>query len=883
MSKKPSHLRCEYLKHTLAVPSLCPRLSWVPPCDQTAWQVEVTQAGETVWDSGRVDSDQTFGIEYGGTPLEPLARYEWRVRVWDAAGQISDWSEPAFWGVGPEDAGWSWEPNGELVRQRGLNVAHWISMPLTDAWPENEPPPSPLLRREFTVTGQVARATLYVSALGLYEARLNGRRVGDQVLAPEWTDYHQKVQYQAYDVAALLRNGDNALGAILAPGWYAGRLGMAEWFAPTSISRGIYGRRLALIARLELEMIDGTRQTVTSNGDWRGTLDGPIRGADLLDGETYDARREIPGWDEPGFDDAGWQAAHAPKGPRLVPQSNEPIRITRELPGLEVTEPAPGVYVVDFGQNLVGWCRLRVSGQEEGQEIVLRHAEVLNPDGSVYLDNMRGARPVDRYICRGGDDDETFEPRFTYHGFRYVEITGLNGRPDLSDLTACVLHSAAPETGEFTCSDDMVNRIMQAIQWTQRGNLHSSPTDCPQRDERLGWMGDAQVFSQTAIFNMDMAAFFSKWTADIRDAQADDGRFPDIAPHPYNPNQCLSGNPGWADAGVIVPWNQYINYGDVRILEDQFDAARRYIDWSERSNPDLVWRNHAQLSPLWYGDWLNADTFANLPNIPEQGGEVPKEIYSTAFFARSCQLVANMADVLGRADESKHYGALAGRIRAAFNHAFVDTDGRIQGDTQAGYALALNFDLLPEALRASAAKHMVAALEPYGGAPSTGIQSTVRLMLELSRWGYHEEACAILLRREMPSWGYMVENGGTTIWERWDGWVEGRGFQNPGMNSFNHYAIGAVGEWVYRTLGGLNPDENAPGWKHFFIRPRPGVGLTSARTRYHSIRGLIRSDWNIADSGEFRLNVTIPPNTTATVELPDGTVHRSVGPGTHEW
>jgi alpha-L-rhamnosidase len=380
--------------------------------------------------------------------------------------------------------------------------------------------------------------------------------------------------------------------------------------------------------------------------------------------------------------------------------------------------------------------------------------------------------------------------------------------------------------------------------------------------------------------------------ADVRDAQAADGRLPDFAPHPYDPNQRFSGNPGWGDAGVIVPWNQYVNYGDERILADQFDAARRYIEWSLANNPDLIWRNAASLSPLWYGDWLNADTFANLPNIPKTGGEVSKEIYSTAFFARSTELTSRMAAVLGKDAEARDLAELAARIRAAFNAAFVDADGRIAGDTQAGYALALNFDLLPDPLRPAAARHMVAALEPYNGAPSTGIQSTVRLMLELSRWGYHDQAYAILLRREMPSWGYMVEHGGTTIWERWDGWVEGRGFQNPGMNSFNHYAIGAVGEWVYRVVGGLNPDEHAPGWKHFFVRPVPparrslgeggGGGPSHAATTYDSIRGAIRSAWRIRD-GQFELEIAVPPNTTATVELPDGTVHDQVTAGKHNF
>jgi alpha-L-rhamnosidase len=875
---RPSELRTEYLKNPLAVATKLPRLSWIPPFDQSAWQVVVSCDGQPTWDSGRVESSETSGIRYGGPALRAVSRYEWRVRAWSTAGAASDWSDLACWGTGPGGPGWEWETWDDRAPENDAPVSAWIALPLEADWQENAPPPSPLLRQEFRVEGEVKQAVLYVSALGLYEARLNGERVGDQVLAPEWTDYRQKVQYQAYDVTGQVVRGANAIGAILAPGWYAGRIGMAEDFANTS--RGLYGRRMALIARLDIQLAGGGRQVIVSNRDWRGTTAGPIRGADLLEGETVDARRELPGWDRPGFDPSAWSQVRALKGPRLVAQANEPIRITRRLPARTVSVSAPGVYVIDFGQNLVGWCSLRVRGAAAGQEIVLRHAEVLNSDGNVYLDNMRGARPVERYLCRGAET-ETFEPRFTYHGFRYVEIAGLPAAPAPADVTACVLHSDAPESGTFECSNDVVNRILRAIQWTQRGNLHSTPTDCPQRDERLGWMGDAQVFSQTAIFNMDMAAFFTKWMGDVRDAQAEDGRFPDFAPHPYNPNQRFSGNPGWGDAGIIIPWNVYLNYGDSGILAEQFDAAARYIDWSLRGNPDLIWRNASQLTPLWYGDWLNSDTFVNLADFPTSGGRVPKEIYSTAFFARSTELVARIAAILGKSAEAERYAQLAERIRAAFNAAFVDAEGRIQGDTQAGYALALNFDLLPEPLRPLAARHMLAALAPFGGAPSTGIQSTVRLMRELSRWGYSEQAYAILLRTEMPSWGYMVENGGTTIWERWDGWVKGRGFQDPGMNSFNHYAIGAVGEWLYRVAGGLNPDEAEPGWKHFFVRPVPGGGLTWAKTSYRSIHGLILSEWHLA-GGQMTLEVEVPPNTRATVVLPGG-LPQEVGSGNHQF
>ena len=871
-----THLRCEYLDNPMAVDTSQPRLSWTLQSAsavaddargkrQSAYQVVVTRDdGQTVWDSGKALSDESLRIRYAGAPLQAGEQYAWKVRVWDERDTPSEWSAPAAWTMGIWGPGWSHEPGQD--RPQPDSAAAWIGLPLAGSWNEEQSLPAAMLRQTFRLPGPVRRAVLYASALGLYELRLNGQRVGDHILAPEWTDYHQKAQYQGYDVAALLRPGDNALGALLGAGWYAGRIGMSETFA--GLWRGIYGRRLALIAQLRVELDNGQRVVISTGGDWKGTDRGPIRSADLLDGEIYDARQEMPGWDAPGFDDSAWERAAILKGPPLVAQPNEPVRVTRTLTPVALTEPLPGMYLFDLGQNMVGWARVVVQGAP-GTEICFRYGEALNPDGTLYRANLRGAPQVDTYICRGNPGGEVFEPHFTYHGFRYVEVTGRINRPAPQDLTGCVFHSGAPEVGQFECSSPLLNKIMDAIQWTQRANLHSTPTDCPQRDERLGWMGDAQVFSQTAMFNMDMAAFFTKWVRDIREAQAEDGRFPDVAPHPFDPNQRFSGNPGWADAGVMIPWLHYVNYGDRDLLEEHFEAARRYVDWIVSNNPDLLWRNAAQLTPLWYGDWLNADTFADLAGIPRKGGEVRKEIYSTAFLAHSAQLVGQMAAVLGRGQESTRYLALAKKIRAAFNRAFVSKEGGILGDTQAGYALALNFDLLPEKLRANAARRMVEALAPYDGSLSTGIQSTVRMMVELSRYGYHEQAYALMTRTTIPSWGYMVEHGGTTIWERWDGWAEGRGFQNPGMNSFNHYAIGAVGEWMYRVIGGLNPDPSAPGWKHFTLRPVPGGGLTWAQTTYHSIRGPIRCRWEQREDG-LLVDVDIPTNTSATLLVPAG-------------
>lgn len=719
--------------------------------------------------------------------------------------------------------------------------------------------PAALLRKSFQLGAAVRSATAYVTARGLYELRINGSRVGERLLAPEWTSYHKRVQYQAYDVTPLLRPGANAIGATLGAGWYTGRVGLMP-------RRYLYGTRPQLLLRLEAVLADGRTVAVVSDESWRLSTDGPVRSSDILDGEVYDARKEMPGWDAPGFDDSGWRQAAADQGlgeAELVWQPNEPIRVMKEIVPVRRTQPKPGVYVFDIGQNIVGWCSFRFNGPA-GATVTVRHAEMLNDDGTIYTANLRAAPQVDRFILRGGEP-QNFEPHFTYHGFRYVELTGLADPPAADAVTGRVFYSSAPDAGSFETSSEFVNQLMRNIVWTQRANMESVPTDCPQRDERLGWMGDIQAFSQTAIFNMDMAGFLTKWLQDVHDDQAADGRFPDFAPNPTGglPEPSFFGAPAWGDAGTVVPWRMYENYADRRIVEQHFEAARRWVDFIERNNPELLWNRERGND---YNDWLNGDTLI-LDRWPKTGGAVPKPVFATAFFAHSAELVSKMAAVLGRESESRRYRDLFERIKTAFNHAYVKADGGIEGDTQAGYALALNFNLLPEPLRAASARRMVDGFTRYEGHLSTGIQSTHRLMLELSRNGYVDEAYRLLNLRSFPSWGFMIENGATTIWERWDGYVKGRGFQNPGMNSFNHWAIGAVGEWMWRNIAGINPEEAAPGFKHFTIRPQPGGGLSWATCSYESIRGRIASAWRM-ENGTFTLKVTVPPNTTAEVYLP---------------
>ena len=850
-----SSLRCEYLINPLAVDTPEPRLSWQIESNsrgvsQSAYQIIVASNAAALasnkgdlWDTGKISSNQTIQIAYQGKPLASRARCFWKVRVWDQNGRASTWSNPAQWAMGlMHSADWS---------------AKWIG----DKLPSIDNVSATMLRREFKLTSRAKRAIVYASALGVYELHINGKRIGDHLLAPEFTDYHSRTQYQAYDVTAYLRPGANLIGAMLGDGWYAGGIGLAR--SVMKKPRNIYGDHPRLIAQLEIEAADAQIERIVTDESWKTSREGPIRSSDILDGEACDARREMPGWNSAGFDDKAWKPADVASNARitLVSQPNEPIRVTREIKPISLNEPKPGVYVFDLGQNMVGWCRLKAQGPA-GTKVTLRHAEMLSDDGMIYTDNLRAAKQTDVYNFRGGGV-ETFEPHFTYHGFRYVEVTGLKSKPQIDAITGRVFNSDMTETGRFESSDPTLNKLWQNILWTQRGNMLSIPTDCPQRDERLGWMGDIQIFVGTGIFNMNMAAFYTKWMRDVRDAQAEDGRFADFSPHPFGKDKVFTGVPGWGDAGIVVPWRLWQHYGDKRMLAENLESGKRWVEFIRSNNPNLLWKNKRGND---YGDWLNSDTLI-YEGFPNKGGQVPKEIFATMMFAYAADLVSRMAQVLGNSEEAKKYRQLFEEIKAAFNKAYVAEDGRIQGDTQAGYAIALHFDLLPEKLRPLAVKHMLEGIERYKGHMSTGFHSTYRMMLELTAAGHNEVAYKLINNHTFPSWGYSIENGATTIWERWDGYVKGRGFQNKGMNSFNHYAIGAVGEWMYRVIVGINHDDAHPAYEHFVIKPYPGGGLKWAKGSYDSIRGKIESSWSVA-AGKLKLDVRIPANTTATVFVP---------------
>lgn len=855
----PAGLRCAHLDNPLGIAQDRVRFSWLltGTCLQQAYRIQVTRngglfhhpGGMLLWDSGRTPSEDSADVPYAGPPLTCGGRYAWRVRVWDSTGAESAWSAPASFEVelGPSDWTASWIGLGALRESFAPPSQPGRPDPVASALR-----PVPYLRRLFTVAGPVAAARLHVTALGLYEARLNGQRVGDAFLTPGWTDYHQRVLYQTYDVTGLLRPGRNVLGAMLGDGWYCGFVGFDAKRAGAH-----YGQAPELLAQLVITLADGSEQRVTSDGEWTGRS-AAIRHADLLMGERQDLRLELPGWDgspagdEAGGDardDAGWRPVQCRPLDARVPAGDPgvPVRVTAEVAPVEVTRAADGTHLIDFGQNLTGWVRIRASGVA-GTVIGVRHAEVLGPDGRLYTDNLRTARQADEYVLPGGP--AVLEPHFTLHGFRYAEVAGYPGEPGPGDITACVVHSDIPVAGEFASSEPWLDQLRRNIDWGQRGNFISVPTDCPQRDERLGWLGDAQIFARTACYNRDTAAFFAKWLDDVAEAQLPSGAFPDIAPRLNFPG---AGAPAWGDAGVIVPWTVWKMYGDRGVPERHFGAMTAWMDFVERGNPGYLRTRDLGHS---YNDWLAPGS-----------DDTPAELLATAYWAYDAALMAELAEATGRAGKAARYRELRAKIGAAFADAFVGADGRVASGSQTAYVLGLHMDLVPGRLRPAAAGHLVAAIRAADWHLTTGFVGVGYLLPTLSAAGHTNVAYRLLAQRTFPSWRYMIDRGATTIWERWDGWSRERGFQSAWMNSFNHYSLGSVGEWLYRFVLGIDQAPGTAGFGRLLLRPHPEEPLSHASGGYQSPRGPVRAGWRRA-GGRFTYRVEVPPNALASVHVP---------------
>ena len=1010
-SLNPTALRSEYRTDPSCLGETRPRLEWkltaVDPeargLRQTGYEVLVASSADKLsglrpdlWDSGKVPSDQTNQIVYAGQPLTSREACWWKVRVWDQAGVVSDWSAPARWTMGLLDASeWKAEwigldaqpprdgsvvPEGDRMRlanfqnaqppiaesrkgpltaaiRRGFTLpsgckvarvvftalpdqicdisvngrklgrivrweaivpfdltdavvpgdnvlglmvtdqdgyrpsvqgeleidfadGHVVRFPTNETWHYSMTPragwdtairpednwaplalfgryyygnqfnyfePAPYLRRGFTIAKPVRRATVYATALGDYELHLNGGRVGRDYFTPGWTDYRRRVPYQAYDVTGLLHKGENALGAILGDGWYAGTMG-------NSGERHYYGGYARFAAQLEIEYTDGTTERVATDGTWRGAF-GPIKWADHMEGYAYDARLELGDWAGGGFDDSKWspvatgQRRTVPGEPPKIaiePDTIEPVRITDEMPARSVRETEPGVWLVDFGQILVGWVRMQVNGKA-GQKITIRHGEMLNADGTLYTTNLKGAACTDIYWLRGGGE-ERLEPRFTFRSFRYAEIRGLDAAPDAATLKAIVAGSLQAPTGSFACSDARLNQLFSNIVWTQKSNYLSTTTDCPNRDERLGWTGDAQLFLRTGAFNFDVASFMERWLVSMRDGQGEEGLFCPVTP------VAGGGSPtpmtGWCgDAAVVCTYLTWRTYGDTRVIERNFDALNRYLDWLQLSSQHGV-----SSTPVGGGgDWLNL------------GGAARQDVMDTAYLAYDSRMMSEMAAAIGRKGDGERFAKLQKETTAAFQQAFFLPDGGIRDSSQTGYALAFANHLVPDELRAKAAGKFVDEIAGRNWHLATGLLGTEPLLPALHLAGRDNVAYRLLLQDTFPSWLFLVKNGATTIWERWDGWTPDKGFQSIAMNSFNHYAFGSVGEFLYRYVAGMDTD--GPGFRHILIQPLPGGGLTEAHASYEAITGRIESGWKI-DGDKLLLDAVIPPNTTATLLIP---------------
>ncbi|MEZ4828008.1 MAG: glycoside hydrolase family 78 protein [Bacteroidia bacterium] len=860
-SQALSDLTCEYKVNPLGIGTENPRFSWKfvsggENITQKAFEIRIARSESDLsrgrnlfWNSGKIASDQSVNIAYSGTgSLSSATRYFWQVRAWTNETKPGPWSSTAWFETGLTPSDWS---------------AEWIEPGLEEDI--HNSPPSPMLRSEFELKGKILSARLYITAHGLYEAHINGQRVGEDLFTPGWTSYNKRLQYQIYDITPMLKQGNNAIGITLGDGWYRG-------FLVWQNHRNTYGEKLGALAQIEVRYTNGKTVRFSTDNGWK-TSTGAILASDIYNGETYDAREEKTGWSLPGYNDTNWKPVSVAIHPKnhLIAQVGPPVRRMEEIAPVSIFKTPKGETVVDFGQNMVGWVKLTAAGQA-GTRITLYHAEVLDKEGNFYTDNLRAATQKNEYILKG-NGTETFEPHFTFQGFRYVKVEGFPGTITKDNLTGVVIHSAMAPTGNFSCSDSLLNQLQHNIQWGQKGNFVDVPTDCPQRDERLGWTGDAQVFARTAAFNMDVAAFYTKWLGDVAADQTPEGAVPYVIPQVLRAKDV--GSAGWADAAVIIPWTVYLTYGDIRILENQYPSMKAWVDFMARgAGEDNLWD-----TVFTFGDWL----FYSVQDDRDGTSAITdKVLIKQAFFAYSTELLIKTAAVIGKKEDVEKYSRLLTSVKEAFRREFVTPSGRLVSNSQTAYVLALNFDLLPESQRAAAAKRLVDNIRSYKNHLTTGFLGTPYLCHVLSRFGYEDVAYDLLMQETYPSWLYPVKMGATTIWERWDGIRPDGTFQNVGMNSFNHYAYGAIGDWMYQHIAGIQIDPNTPGYKKSVIRPRPGSGLTQATGKLQTMYGELSSSWKL-EGGKFTLSVTIPPNTTATVFLPKTGEEekREVGSGTY--
>jgi alpha-L-rhamnosidase len=844
---KLADLRCENLENPTGIDAAQPGLSWILDStgrgrDQAAYQILVASSRENLaddngdlWNSGRVNSSQSVQVSYAGKPLASGALCFWKVRVWDDQGTVSEWSQPAFWTMGllqPED----WR-------------AKWVGLDGEVVTNESRRLPARWLRKEFAAPNEIKRATVCFSGLGWSELYINGEKIGDHVLSPPLSEYPKRVYYETFEVAGRLKPGANAVGVVL---------GNGRFYAP---SRAHPTKTLSfgfpkLLLQLHVEYADGTATNIVSDESWKLTTNGPIVANNEYDGEEYDAREEFPGWSEPGFDDSQWQPVQIVSAPGGVLSGvrQEPIRVTQKLKPVSVKELNPGVFIFDMGQNMVGWCQLKVRGPA-GTQVELRHAETLKPDGSLYTANLRSARATDIYTLKG-HGEEVWQPRFTLHGFRFVEMTGYPGRPTLDSLIGCVVNDDLPVTGEFECSNPLLNQIYHNIVWGVRGNYHSIPTDCPQRDERQGWLGDRAEESRGETYFFDNEALYAKWLQDMADAQKTNGSIPDVCPS-YWP--LYNDDVTWPSTSIVIPEMLRDQFADEQAVARHYDSARMWIEHM------MGFVTNGIIARDRYGDWCVPPEDPTLIHSKDPKRNTNPVLLATTFFYHDLRLMENEARRLGKTDDANCFGKLADEIKVAFNEKFLNRDlGQYDNGTPTSCVLPLAFGLVPDDMRGKIFDHLVHKItDETHGHIGTGLVGGQFLMRVLTANGRLDLAYMIATQKTYPSWGYMVEHGATTIWELWNGDTA-----NPAMNSGNHVMlVGDLAIWLYEDLAGIKADPEQPGFKHIIMQPTPVGDLKFVRATHLSPYGWISSEWHW-EGDQFDWQIKIPANTTAMVYLP---------------
>lgn len=839
-----SELRMNYQKELMAVTEV-PQFNWMIDSEarnvrQKAYQLQIAKEDtfqEIVYDSGRIESEESAHVE-AEFEMETASRYFGRVKIWTES------EETEFSPVCSFLSG---------VMNQNEWKACFVSPEGEEQAEESE---GNYIRKEFEVFGRVKRAYLFTTALGLYQLWMNGEKIGNEELSPGWTSYRKHLLYQTHDVTEVIREGKNVIGAHVGAGWYKGVMGFTG-------NRNNYGNRTAFFGQLWIRYEDGTEEVVVTDPTWKSSRS-PVVFAEIYDGEIYDASLEQPGWDLPGFDDSGWRQAEEISFDKTVlrAQTTSAVMEHEILPVKELFRTPEGDLCLDFGQNMAGWIHVHAAGKA-GDEIELRCFETLDAAGNVYLDNLRKAKQ--RLYYRFGTDGEIdYHPSFTYQGFRYAKIVRFPGEPKAENFTAYAVYSDMEETGQFSCSHPGLNQLHKNVGWGLRSNFVDVPTDCPQRDERLGWTGDAEIFARTASYLRNTYCFYEKWLHDLACDQTPEGGVPHVIPDILNQraeddwlmSQGDHSAAAWADAAVIIPWSLYLNYGDTRLIRKQYGSMKAWIDFMRAHSDGNIWNFRLQ-----FGDWVALDA--------EEGsyfGATPNDLTCTAYYAYSTRLFARMSGLIGKTEEEKEYTALYEQIRDTFHRTFLEEDGTMTAQTQTAHILALHFDLVEEKYRQKTINRLLELLAKENGHLVTGFVGTPYFCHALSGNGHTKEAYELLLKEDFPSWLYQVKMGATTVWEHWDGIRPDGTMWSPDMNSFNHYAYGAVEEWMFRVMGGIDTDEEHAGFRHSILYPQIGGGITSTLASYQSPYGRVRVEWKVSGS-EVEETIEIPHNTTATVKL----------------